>query len=123
MIINIKYLKSKKVIIIMLFLLILIPFALYYSSLSYDFIYSIDDEWIVTSNPAIKMISEYGLGYGLKYLFYYDTTDFHYHPITYLSYSMDYFLFGINSYQLKLHNLLLHICSGLLLFIFYTSFS
>lgn len=115
---NISTIKTRKDFCIMIAILVLIPFTLYHSSLHYDFIYSIDDEWIVISNPSIKMISEYGFVYGLKYLFYYDSTDFHYHPITYLSYSIDYLLFGINSYELKLHNLLLHISSGVLLFIF-----
>lgn len=118
MFIDIKSIKSTKTTIIMLGLLFIIPFILYFPSLSYDFLYELDDDWIVINNPSIKMISNYGLKKGLKYLFYYDTTDFHYHPITYLSYSIDYYFFGINLFEIKLHNLLLHISAGLLVFAF-----
>jgi hypothetical protein len=117
MIININYLKSKKVIIIMLFSLILIPFALYYSSLSYDFIYSLDDEWLIINNNSIRDLSLKGI----VYIFFFDTTEImHYNPLPYLSMAIDYYFLGINPFVYKLHNLLLHIFSGILMFNFIT---
>ncbi len=110
--------QEKKQLFIMLVLLVSVPFVLYYPALLYDWLYELDDDWLVISNKSIQMISAYGLKNGLTYLFFHDTTDLHYMPITYVSYSIDYILFGMNPVMIKLHNLLLHITSGLLLFIF-----
>lgn len=115
---NLNNIQNKKQLSIMLSALIVIPLALYHASLKYDFLYELDDDWLVISNESIKAISKYGLYNGLNHLFLHDTTDIHYMPVTYLSYSIDYLLFGMNPYLIKLHNLLLHIISGILLFIF-----
>lgn len=110
--------EDKKKLFFMLVSLAIVPFVLYYPSLKYEFLYELDDDWLVISNDSIKAISRYGLLNGLKFLFFYDTTDLHYMPVTYLSYSIDYILFDINPVMIKLHNLFLHILSGILLFIF-----
>lgn len=109
---------SRRQLIGMLACLIILPLICYFRSLSYDFLYELDDDWILVSNNSIKMISQYGFRKGLLYLFCYDTTDFHYHPITYLSMSLDYYFFGMHAWVYKLHNLILHLICGLLLFYF-----
>ncbi len=118
MIIKNNSIPSKKQVFIMLAFLVLVTIVFYLPSLFYDFLYELDDDWIVVSNNSIKIISIYGWKTGLAYLFFMDTTDFHYHPITYLSLSLDYILFGLNATAIKAHNLFLHITSGILLFWF-----
>jgi hypothetical protein len=113
-----KDIPQKKQLYIMLALLIVLPCILYYRSLKYAFLYELDDDWIILSNDSIKVMSHYGIKNGLRYLFLYDHTDFHYHPVTYLSLSIDYLLFGLNVTAIKLHNLFLHITAGILLFAF-----
>jgi hypothetical protein len=87
---------------------------MYYPSLDYDFIHSLDDDWLIVNNPAIKDFS----WKGIKNIFFSDTTDFHYHPITYFSLAIDYYFFGLNPFYFKLHNLILHLLSGILIYIF-----
>lgn len=97
-------------------LLVVIPFGLYYPSLPYEFLSVLDDKWLIIDNGGIKNFSLHGI----LYLFLYDTKDMHYMPVTYVSYSIDYFLFGLNPFYIRLHNVLLHILSGLLLYKFLT---
>tara|TARA_Y100000385_G_scaffold66934_1_gene66714 strand:- start:29319 stop:30956 length:1638 start_codon:yes stop_codon:yes gene_type:complete len=91
---------------------LMFTFLLYYPSLSYEFLGSLDDAWLITENDAIKNLSFEGV----RYLFFGDDVDFHYYPLTYLSLSIDYYFFGLHSYYYNLHNLLLHMISGGLLF-------
>lgn len=105
---------SDKQLLIMVVILVIVPIILYYPSLYYHFLPVLDDEWLVTNNDGIKDFSIQGF----IHLFFYDTKDLHYMPVTYVSLSIDYLLFGINPVVFKLHNLLLHITSGVLVFIF-----
>src|SRR5690554_6022238 len=91
-----------------------VTFILYYPSLNYEFIHSLDDDWLITDNPYIKDFSLKGV----YNLFFVDKTDFHYHPVTYLSYMLDYQLFGLNAMGYKTHNLLLHIACGGMIYLF-----
>ena len=97
-----------------LLLSLIVTFVFYSPSLHYDFIYSLDDEWLITNNENIKHLS----WEGVKHLFFSDRTDLHYHPMTYLSYSVDYHFFGLDVYYYKLHNLLLHLANGVLIYWF-----
>ncbi len=110
----IRHILYTKQLTIMIAVLVLVPFVLYYPSLYYEFLPLLDDKWLIITNSAIKDFSVQGI----INLFINDTTDLHYMPVTYVSYSIDYFLFGLNPFIFKLHNLLLHILSGILLFIF-----
>ncbi|MCZ2393658.1 MAG: hypothetical protein LC105_07380 [Chitinophagales bacterium] len=117
MLIIFKLLRRKDVQILLLILTL--TFILYYPSLYYDFFYSLDDDWLIRYNSSIQDFSLKGI-YGL---FFIDNTDFHYHPITYLSYMIDYKLFGADSaFGYKAHNLLLHLGNGILVFIFIQKF-
>jgi hypothetical protein len=99
---------------IWLLLSLMVTFAFYSPSLHYDFIYSLDDEWLITNNENIKHLS----WERAKHLFFSDRTDLHYHPMTYLSLSFDYYFFGLDVYYYKLHNLLLHLANGVLIYWF-----
>jgi uncharacterized protein YlbG (UPF0298 family) len=87
-------------------------FAFYYPSLSYEFLGSLDDSWLIVENDGIKDLSLEGL----RYLFFEDKADFHYYPLTYLSLAIDYHFFGLDPFYFKLHNLLLHLACGFLLY-------
>lgn len=87
---------------------------LYFPSLSYDFLHTLDDDWLITYNPYIQDFSLKGV----YNLFFVDTTDFHYHPLTYLSIMLDYKLFGLNPMGYKIHNLLLHLACGAMMYLF-----
>lgn len=106
-------LRQKKLILPFL-LLVLVPMVLYYPSLANPFYDMLDDRWLVTENYGIRDLSLHGW----LNLFLHDTRDLHYMPVTYVSYSIDYALFGMNAFWLRMHNLVLHVVSGLLLFVF-----
>jgi hypothetical protein len=93
---------------------ILATIIMYWPSLSFDFIRSLDDDWLLINNPAIKDLS----WKGLKYIFFEDKLEMHYHPLTYFSLAIDYHFFGLNAMPMKVHNLLLHLLSGGLIIVF-----
>lgn len=111
---NLRHILSVQQHPVMLALLVLIPFVMYYPSLYYPFLSVLDDKWLILGNDGIKDFSLHAI----LFLFFHDTKDLHYMPVTYVSYSIDYYLFGLNPFMIKLHNLLLHILSGILLYIF-----
>ncbi|MDB6126037.1 MAG: Tetratricopeptide 2 repeat protein [Pedosphaera sp.] len=91
--------------------LILGTFAIFISSLNHQFI-TFDDPEYVTANPHVQS----GLTWdGLVYAF---TTgdNSNWHPLTWLSYMLDYNLHGLNPSGYHLTNLLFHIVNALLLF-------
>lgn len=93
--------------------LILITLAVFWQLPSHDFV-NIDDSVYVTKNPYIKQ------GF-TKNSIQWAFTSFHaefWHPITWLSYMLDFELYGMNPGGYLLTNLLLHILSTMLLFIF-----
>lgn len=93
--------------------LIFITLAVFWQLPSHEFV-NIDDGVYVTNNPHIKE----GLSIkSLKWAF----TSFHaefWHPVTWLSYMLDFELYGMNPGGYLLTNLLLHIVNTLLLFLF-----
>lgn len=91
----------------------IVTFVLYYPSLYYGYI-SLDDHWYIVNNPYVKDLSLRGV----YNLFFVDRTDLHYHPVAFLSYMLDYQLFGLNSVGYKAHNLLLHIACGGMIYLF-----
>ncbi|HUH73267.1 MAG TPA: hypothetical protein VLZ75_02560 [Chitinophagales bacterium] len=97
----------------LIFMMVAFTFWLYFPSLSYEFIHSLDDDWYIKDNAFIKDFSLRGV----YNLFFVDTTDLHYHPVTFLSLMIDYQLFGLNPMGYKLHNLLLHIACGVVIYL------
>ena len=57
-----KFFKENLILILSLFL----TFFVYYPSLNYDFIHSLDDDWLIVNNPSIKDLS----WKGIKHLFF-----------------------------------------------------
>jgi tetratricopeptide (TPR) repeat protein len=101
------------------FILIFIGFLLatiimYWPTLFYDFIRSLDDDWLLINNPAVKDLSLKGIWY----IFVEDKLEMHYHPLTYFSLAIDYHFFGENPLPMKVHNLILHLLSGGLIIVF-----
>lgn len=93
-------------------LLLIIGLAYFVPSLPYDFIRGMDDDWLVINNPGIREFS----WRNIKFLFLEDHLDLHYYPLTYVSLSFDYHCFGLNPGLMRLHNILLHVVSGMLLY-------
>ncbi|MBW1847872.1 MAG: tetratricopeptide repeat protein [Deltaproteobacteria bacterium] len=93
--------------------LIFITLSVFWQLPSHDFV-NIDDSVYVTKNPYIKE----GLTISsIKWAF----TSFHaefWHPVTWLSYMLDFELFRMSPGGYLVTNLLLHIASTILLFIF-----
>jgi protein O-mannosyl-transferase len=86
--------------------------AVYYQVHSFDFV-SLDDPLYVTENPNIQT----GITFkALKWSFTTGYANF-WHPLTWLSYMLDWQLFGSNPAGYHLTNLILHIMNTLLLFI------
>ncbi len=113
----IEILKNNKYVILSVFIILLVTFAVYYPALDNDFV-NWDDDRYVTENTIIqdvslenttKLFSEF---YFVMYI-----------PITLLTYSFDYWLVELNPFWYHLHNLLIHLANTLLVFIFISNFT
>jgi tetratricopeptide (TPR) repeat protein len=101
--------KNHKI-ILSLCLILAIPSIFFFPSLKNDFI-NWDDQQYVTEN---KMITEWSWR-NIETIF--DRTYMgHYHPLTLLSYSLEYRFFKLNPFAYHLTNLILHLLNGLLVF-------
>ena len=97
----------------MIGIIFLITIFIYFNSLNNHFLPDWDDGVYITNNPSL-LSPEGGI---LKNAF----TNFsngHYHPLTTLSYAMEYKLFGKEAKPFHVFNLLFHIINGLLVFLF-----
>ena len=75
-----------------------------------------DDSYLVRDNPFIKsplLILE-----AFRHHLFLDSYSAHYRPVQNLSFIVDYFFWNGNLYGFHLTNLILHIASGLLLYLF-----
>ena len=93
-------------------LLIALVLALYWQVGGYDFI-ALDDNLYVVENANLQR------GFSLE-TFTWAMTTFHttnWHPLTWISYMVDYELFSLNPSGYHIHNLILHILNTLLLFL------
>jgi len=93
--------------------LFLITLSVFWQLPTHEFV-NIDDSVYVTNNPYIK---DGITASSIKWAF----TSFHaefWHPVTWLSFMLDFELYGMNPGGYLLTNLLLHIISTILLFIF-----
>lgn len=101
-------LPSRRTLLLLAAGFFLATFAVYWASLSNKFV-AWDDTYLIYFNPAVKRIAPETL----KHIF----TTFDpelYIPLTFLSYQLDYQLWGLNPFGYHLHSLVLHTCSSLL---------
>ena len=92
-------------------LLIIITFSVYFPGLDNEFV-NWDDNVYVTNNPLIHSLSSENI----KKIFS-GSFEGHYHPITLLSFSVDYHFFGNKAWFYHLINILLHLLNTILVFI------
>ncbi len=97
--------------------LIVISFAAFYNSLNNKFLSSWDDNTYVLDNPVIKSLHGDSLGGTLKNLFTGFETG-NYHPLTMLSFSIEYNMFKLDPWYYHFTNLLFHLLNILLVFYF-----
>jgi len=91
--------------------LLITAFAVYWPVLKCEFV-KYDDDKYVTENPNVKR----GITYD-SVIWAFTTPHYHmWHPLTSLTYLLDYRLFGLNPKWFHLTSLLFHIASTLLLF-------
>lgn len=105
--------KNKFSNIILLGLIAVLTFGIYFQSLNNQFLTDWDDGIYITNNTELQSPD----GGVLKNAF----TGFsngHYHPLTTLSYSAEYNLFGLNAKAFHTTNLILHILNSFLVFAF-----
>lgn len=74
-----------------------------------------DDSYLVKDNPFIK--SPLFISEAFRHYLFLDSYSAHYRPVQNLSYIVDYFFWNGDVYGFHLTNLLLHIASGLLLYL------
>jgi protein O-mannosyl-transferase len=99
-----------------LLVLIIIPTIIYFNSLNNNFT-EWDDDTYVTSNPDIRTLHGDSINYSLKKTF----TSYavgNYHPVTMLTYSIEYALFKLNPKSYHVTNLVIHLLNTLLVFYF-----
>ena len=112
--------QAKKTIVVkfnkwLLAILIIVGFAAFYNSLNNKFLTSWDDNIYVIDNPDVKALHGDSLGSTLKNLFTGYVTG-NYHPLTMLSYSIEYGMFKLNPTPYHFTNLLFHLLNIVLVF-------
>ena len=110
---NIENYNSSKTSNIYLFFILLLTFASFYSVFNHEFLINWDDGAQVVNNADIKNISFSGI----KKIFstYYVGM---YQPITTLTYTFDYAVYGLSSQGFHFSNLLYHFIAIIMVFIF-----
>lgn len=107
-----KTLKSKQNLLVCIFLIIA-TFAVYYQVRNHEFI-DYDDNIHVFENPHVRE----GLTPGSIVWAFTATQGVLWHPVTWLSFMVDYELFGLNPGWYHLINIFFHIANTLLLYLF-----
>lgn len=106
--------KNKRALYLALACIILLTCIAYYPSIHGGFVW--DDEGYILKNHLVKQMSLQGL----KQAF----TRFslgNYHPLVILSYSWEYFFFGLNPLPYHVINIILHLINCILVFVFLLS--
>ncbi len=98
-----------------LLVLIVLPAWVFWPVSGYEFV-NWDDPTVVVENPQIKNFSPGGLA---DIFLYSAKVSSYYIPLTFLSYSLDYALFGLDPGAFHRANLLVHVLNGLLVFYFF----
>lgn len=96
------------VVVALVLVLVLAAVALFGPGLGYPFL-GLDDRHHVVENPAIRDMS----WQGVLAIFRGDARDVRYYPLTYLSYAIDYRLFGLDAAAFHRTNLILHVACTL----------
>jgi tetratricopeptide (TPR) repeat protein len=86
--------------------------GVYLPSLQYAFYPNLDDGRLILNNPVVTNFPEHATQIFTEFVYGL------YHPITTLSFVMDYQLFGTDPFGYRLHNLLLHLINCILVFLF-----
>ncbi|MGB3947746.1 MAG: tetratricopeptide repeat protein, partial [Bacteroidia bacterium] len=97
--------------------LIIITVFIYFKSLDNQLINTWDDHGYISENPDIKTLHGDSVGYTIKNTFSSYVLG-NYHPITMLTYSIEYSLFKLNPKPYHVTNLIIHILNSLLVFLF-----
>ena len=98
--------------------ILILTAIVFYNSIRNDFINNWDDQAYVINNPLIKHLS----WENLKIIF----TTFsigNYHPLTILSFALEYKLFGLNPFYNHFTNYILHLLNVILVYFFIKRFS
>ena len=95
-----------------IFIILLITFIVYSESLFNGFI-NLDDTGYIIYDNAIKHFTLNGIA-----KIFTSINMANYHPLTILSYSIEYKVFGANAFVYHLDNLILHLINILMVFIF-----
>src|SRR4030042_5973524 len=103
---------KKRDLIISICLILAFTLTSFFPSLKIGFV-NRDDNSYITENPLITELS----WEKIKTIF---STSYmgHYHPLTLLSYSLEYLFFKLNPFVYHATNLILHLCNSLLVFWF-----
>jgi protein O-mannosyl-transferase len=94
-------------------LLALIGFVVRLPALQGEMVW--DDSYLIRDNPFIK--SPLLIFEAFRHYLFLDSFAAHYRPVQNLSFVVDYFFWNANPYGFHLTNLLLHVASGLLLYL------
>ena len=94
--------------VFLLLLIFIVTICIYYKSLNNQFLPDWDDGAYVTNNVEIKSLHGDSVSYTIKNAFT-GFTNGHYHPLTTLSYAIEYNLFGADSKPFHTTNLFLHL--------------
>ena len=104
--------KRRWPVYLVLLALIVFPALVYWPLLGYGFL-NWDDPLNIVENPQIKGVTLKNL----KEIFLYSSDISNYYiPLTFLSYALDYSLFGLDPGAFHRTNLVLHVLNGLLVF-------
>ncbi len=92
-------------------LLAVAVFVAFWPGLAGEFL-NLDDPKYVTANPNIKLFGRDAIAYAFTT---FDNSNWH--PLTWLSYALDYQAWGLNPFGFHLTNLLLHVANAVLVFV------
>ncbi len=111
------YSKPKTFNKLLLLALIVITAVIYFKSLNNELINTWDDHGYITENPDVRTFHGDSVGYTLKKIFSSPVLG-NYHPLTMLSYCIEYGKYKLNPKPYHVTNLVFHILNALLVFCF-----
>jgi protein O-mannosyl-transferase len=106
------FFRNKNVSLVLLGLIGLFTFIVYARAISYGFIYNWDDAGYILKNEYLKEFTFSNIADIFSSFYMHN-----YHPLTTLTYLIEYTLVGENAWLYHLNNILLHIANTFLVFI------
>jgi protein O-mannosyl-transferase len=100
--------KTRLITVLTSTILFCVAFFIFKSSLGYDFVW--DDREIIVNNLHIRTF-----GFNSIFWAFTNTLGGHYQPLTWLSFIMNYHIWGLESYGYRLTNILIHSSNTVLL--------